>query len=319
MSDSVLAQQIAENNRKLQAENETLELANENLGTQVSAYVALGTPEEILEKLNSADAIVQSSSDITESYQNMTESFGGEEVIVESLSRLATFEAEHGSLSDVAEALGAAKITLETLQAFEESHGKLEVVAESQTRMAAKMPEIQEALTLAKGARAFIAERGEFSVVCEALDVAGEQLGMIAEAKQVSELAGIAESYGKTAEEMHSIMENFSITIDQIDEKFAILGFAKSEEVSESNISEEYDEDGKKKYMGDGMDKEEEDDDKEEMSESHKPGRAFSQMITGKAFMNVTESVNPSEVPNKIEESRDTTPGSRFGRMVGAK
>ncbi|CAH9015101.1 putative coil containing protein [Vibrio phage 150E35-1] len=310
MSDSVLAQQIAENNRKLQADNALLEDANEELGNQVKAYAALGTPEQILERLNTAEAVAQSSGDITESYQNLTESFGGEEQIVESLSRLAKFEAEHGSLSEVEEALVASKSTLETLQAFEEAHGKLDDVAVSQTRMAAKMPEIQEALTLAKSAKEFIAERGEFSVVCEALDVAGEQLSIIAEAKRSGELEGIAESYGKTSDEVKAIMENFNITIDQIDEKFAILGFAKTTEVSEA-----YDENGEKS----DDEEEEELDDEEEVKESYAPGRAFSQMITGKAFMNVNENTNSDSMRNKIEEGRNTAPGSRFASMVGAK
>lgn len=307
MSDNILAQRIAEDNKDLKAQVAQLQEANESLKVEHAAYAALGSVEEISEKLQNASQVVSASDNIVESYQNIVESYGSEHEIVERLEKLNIFQEENGTLDEVSEALSTSVPQLKELQDFVESHGSLSEVGHTLTRLAASAQTIEENASIVAQLRDFEAERGSLDQIGEALDKAGLILGDINEARTQAKFQEVAEKYGKSPEQLTGIMEKLNIaSLDQVDEAFALIG------INETKDDDKKDEDD----QSDDEKKEDKDED-DKVDESFRPGRA-QRLVSGGQFLrksNINESndqnVNESR---QIFQKRSST--SRLANMI---
>lgn len=305
--DNVLAQRIAEDNKDLKAQVGSLTDTNEALEAKLKAYEALGTVDDINEKLEYANTLADAADSINESFQDITEQFGSNADILESLTTQKAFVEKHGDLDQVEEALSAATTQLTQLQEFVESHGPLDQVATTLTRMAGAVDQITENANLAARAREFQEQRGTFDIVESALDKAGVILGDIHEAKQAETYLVVAESYGKSVDELKDIMESFNLDLNQVEEAFTKFGIAKIEESKDGK-------DGEDKMNED--DKKDEDDDKVEESFA-RPARLKS-LVTGSSFLHGQQRDFHEDKQQDIDESNkpSVTNTSRLANMV---
>lgn len=222
-----LQARMAEINESLQGQVTDLNAANAQIQAQLAGYVKFGevaSIEEAFTRIPELETKLQASTDaLTDVQESLKQLVGGEGDVITLIGEalesgkaaqdtLTSINEEYGSVENIGEAMAAAEGTLTEVHSILESLG-------------CTLPELKK----------FQAEYGSIKEISESINVSTGILVKIQEEKAQEEIEATATKYGKTPEEVSTMMEKYKLeSCSQVEEMFKDTGVMPVEEVEES-------------------------------------------------------------------------------------
>lgn len=260
-----LQARMAEINESLQGQVTDLNAANAQIQAQLAGYVKFGevaSIEEAFTRIPELETKLQASTDaLTDIQESLKQLVGGEGDVITLIGEalesgkaatdtLTSINEEYGSVENIGEAMAAAEGTLTEVHSILESLG-------------CTLPELKK----------FQAEYGSIKEISESINVSTGILVKIQEEKAQEEIEATATKYGKTPEEVSTMMEKYKLeSCSQVEEMFKDTGVMPVEEVEES-------------FNG----------------KQRKPGRAFTALTTGASFSRSLQDISEDHKGGKFQ------------------